>query len=243
MSNIHFIGGEKGGVGKSFTARALAQFYIDQKCPFSGFDTDQSHQTFSRFYGEFTYPVRTAGEGLDEVLEHFYDNPDSDTIVDLAAQTASNLFEWMESCDFFELMDENNTQVFYWHVLDDGADCKNLLQANLERLQGLPCKLVVVKNEGCGSNFGPLEASPTYKQALSSGASVITLPQIPTNINQKIDFENLSFWAACNDIHSLSRVERQRINTWTTKVYKQIQGIELEESNFVDNEMQQLNPA
>ena len=30
MANIHLIGGEKGGVGKSVVARVLAQYMIDQ---------------------------------------------------------------------------------------------------------------------------------------------------------------------------------------------------------------------
>jgi cellulose biosynthesis protein BcsQ len=29
MTNIHLIGGEKGGVGKSVVARLLAQYFID----------------------------------------------------------------------------------------------------------------------------------------------------------------------------------------------------------------------
>ena len=49
MASINFIGGEKGGVGKSLTARALAQFFIDKDVPFTGFDTDRSHNSFNRF--------------------------------------------------------------------------------------------------------------------------------------------------------------------------------------------------
>ncbi|MDO9048516.1 MAG: hypothetical protein Q7U66_12385 [Methylobacter sp.] len=41
MSAIHFIGGEKGGVGKSVVARVLAQYMIDNEIPFIGFDTDR----------------------------------------------------------------------------------------------------------------------------------------------------------------------------------------------------------
>ena len=41
MANIHLIGGEKGGVGKSVVARVLAQYMIDKDIPFVGFDTDQ----------------------------------------------------------------------------------------------------------------------------------------------------------------------------------------------------------
>ena len=43
LTNIHLIGGEKGGVGKSMVARLLAQYLIDQSIPFLGFDTDKSH--------------------------------------------------------------------------------------------------------------------------------------------------------------------------------------------------------
>ena len=53
MGTLHFIGGEKGGVGKSFTARLLAQYFIDHDMPFAGFDTDASHSTFARFYGHY----------------------------------------------------------------------------------------------------------------------------------------------------------------------------------------------
>ena len=43
MSKIHFVGGEKGGVGKSVLARLLAQYHIDRGLPFSAFDSDRSH--------------------------------------------------------------------------------------------------------------------------------------------------------------------------------------------------------
>ena len=53
MSSINFIGGEKGGFGKSVTARVLAQYFIDHSRPFVGFDTDRSHSSFTRFYEGF----------------------------------------------------------------------------------------------------------------------------------------------------------------------------------------------
>ena len=48
-TNIHLIGGEKGGVGKSLMARVLAQYLIDRQLPFLGFDTDRSHGALMRF--------------------------------------------------------------------------------------------------------------------------------------------------------------------------------------------------
>ena len=36
MSRVHFIGGEKGGVGKSVVSRVLSQYFIDHEIPSSG---------------------------------------------------------------------------------------------------------------------------------------------------------------------------------------------------------------
>ena len=43
MTNIHLIGGEKGGVGKSLVARLLAQYMIDNSIEFLAYDSDRSH--------------------------------------------------------------------------------------------------------------------------------------------------------------------------------------------------------
>ena len=37
MTNIHLIGGEKGGVGKTLVARLLAQYFIDHSMAFCRF--------------------------------------------------------------------------------------------------------------------------------------------------------------------------------------------------------------
>ncbi len=60
MVHIHFIGGEKGGVGKSLVARILAQYLIDRERPFLGFDTDRSHGALLRFYTGYAAPWNCA---------------------------------------------------------------------------------------------------------------------------------------------------------------------------------------
>ena len=76
MSIIHFIGGEKGGVGKSLVARVLAQYLIDHKLPFLGFDSDRSHGALLRFYAGFASPVVIDDyDSLDKVVEAAAENP------------------------------------------------------------------------------------------------------------------------------------------------------------------------
>ena len=57
MTNIHLIGGEKGGVGKSLVARLVAQYMIDHSLPFVGFDSDRSHGALLRLYSGYASPM------------------------------------------------------------------------------------------------------------------------------------------------------------------------------------------
>ena len=88
MASIHFIGGEKGGVGKSMMARVLAQYFIDREIPFLGFDTDRSHGALLRFYSGYASPIVVDRfEALDAIVEAAAEQPDRRVLVDLAAQT------------------------------------------------------------------------------------------------------------------------------------------------------------
>src|ERR1700743_3591695 len=107
MSSLNFIGGEKGGVGKSVTARLLAQYFIDRNLPFAGFDTDRSHGSFIRFYQGFASPVVVDSfEGLDSIVNGFESNPQKSAIVDLAAQTLAPLARWINESELFEVFKE-----------------------------------------------------------------------------------------------------------------------------------------
>ena len=70
MSMIHFIGGEKGGVGKSVFARLLSQYFIDNAIPYYGLDADRSHPSLTRYYKAFTEPIDLDHfESTDKIME------------------------------------------------------------------------------------------------------------------------------------------------------------------------------
>src|SRR6202167_3187126 len=107
MTNIHLVGGEKGGVGKSLVARLLAQYLIDKELPFVGFDTDRSHGALMRFYAGFASPVVVDSyEALDAIVEAAVAQPERRILVDLAAQTQEPLAKWMEESGVIELAEE-----------------------------------------------------------------------------------------------------------------------------------------
>ena len=174
MSSLNFIGGEKGGVGKSVMARVLAQYFIDKSVPFIGFDTDRSHTSFTRFYSDYASPVIVdTYEGLDLIVGTFEDPPvlgePKSVIVDLAAQTAAPLARWIKDSDVLSVLGEMGVTVNFWHLADAGKDSVDLLDRLINTFGAGP-NYFVVKNHGRGSDFSQLDGSAALKKALALGA-------------------------------------------------------------------------
>ena len=229
MSSLNFIGGEKGGVGKSVTARVLAQYFIDKDLPFIGFDTDRSHTSFTRFYSDYASPVIVdTYEGLDTIVAAFEESSDEaetgkpkSVIVDLAAQTAAPLTRWIKDSDLFAVLADMGIAVNFWHVADPGKDSVDLLGRLINTFEGGP-NYFIVKNLGRGSDFSLLDESLAMEKALALGARVVTLTQLHEATMRKIDRQNASFWAAINNrdgSDSLGLLERQRVKHWLKATY------------------------
>ena len=222
MSSINFIGGEKGGVGKSVTARLLAQYFIDHSRPFVGFDTDRSHSSFTRFYEGFSSPIVVDSyEGLDRIVNGFETNPQQNAIVDLAAQTLAPLASWVKESELLQVFADLGVAVNFWHLLDDGRDSTDLLGRLVDTFGPRP-NYIVVQNYGRGSDFGLLLGSQSLAKATANRAQVIALPKLHEASMRKIDAQNTSFWKACNDKdspHALGLLERQRVKSWLAGAY------------------------
>ena len=135
MSHIHFIGGEKGGVGKSLVSRILAQYLIDHERPFLGFDTDKSHGALMRFYAGYASPIVVDRyESLDAIVEAAAEQPDRSILVDLAAQTQDALTQWMDESGLAYLQTEAGLGLV--HTLDTGV-LADAIEAGLPEPQAI----------------------------------------------------------------------------------------------------------
>jgi len=232
MSSLNFIGGEKGGVGKSVVARVLAQYFIDKHQPFIGFDTDRSHTTFTRFYQDYASPVIVDSyESLDAIALALDEASDvkPHVIVDLAAQTAAPVGRWIQESDLFTVMTDMGVKVNFWHIADAGKDSVDLLQTLLDTYGDGP-SYVVVKNLGRGTDFSQLDRSSALQTALAQGAQVVSLGQLQESSMRKIDRQDASFWAAVNTTSgpdSLGLLERQRAKHGLKKTYDTLESLPL----------------
>ena len=225
MTPIHFIGGEKGGVGKSLMARVLAQYMIDREKLFLGFDTDRSHGALMRFYSGYASPVAVDKvESLDAIVEAAVDEPGRRILVDLAAQTHDSLASWMEDAGVVNLADELGMKLYYWHVMDTGKDSVDLLRRLLDRF-GTGLSYVLVRNQVRGTDFTALEQSGEQARAIGMGARVVTLKKLNEHVIQKIDSASSTFWKAKSserDPTGLGLMDRQRVKMWLREAYREI---------------------
>ena len=229
MANIHFIGGEKGGVGKSVVARVVAQYLIDHNTPFLGFDTDRSHGSLVRFYADYASPVVVDRyESLDAIVEAASDNPDKRILVDLAAQTHEPLTRWMDESGVLEMAGELGISLSYWHVMDSGRDSVDLLKKLLDRF-GSRLNYVLVLNQLRGEDFDIFDQSGERERAVGLNAKIISLKRLHEPVITKIDAGSTSFWAAKNksetEVKGLGLLERQRVKMWLKHAYEQIDSV------------------
>ena len=227
MANVHFIGGEKGGVGKSLVSRLLAQYLIDRELPFLGFDTDRSHGALLRFYAGYASPVLVDRyEALDSIIEAAIAQPERRLLVDLAAQTHDPLVKWMDESGVLEMAGDSGFSITYWHVMDSGRDSADLLKKLLDRF-GARLDYVLVRNQMRGDDFSLLERSGEQDRAEALGARTVSIKHLSDAIIQKIDASSSSFWAAQHDTEKsrtgLGLMDRQRLKMWLRDANQQIE--------------------
>jgi len=232
MSEIHFIGGEKGGVGKSVVARLLAQYFIDRRIAWRGFDADLSHGALLRYYSGFAQPIDLERlEALDSLIETGAEFPQDKLLVDLAAQSERKLHAWADGVDIDELTTELGIELVFWHVMDDGKDSVNLLDRLMSRYDD-SVRYVVVKNAARGDRFDLFEDSGVRERVNELDVPVLELRALHHPLMHKIDRLDKSFWGAVNNQDNadlpLGIMERQRVKVWLKRAYENFDSLDLD---------------
>jgi hypothetical protein len=244
MSTVHFVGGEKGGVGKSVVARLLAQLFIERNLPFTAIDADLSHGALVRYYTDFTRPVDlTQLDSADQIMDAALAS-ERRVLVDLPAQSHRFLRRWIDTADVLSYAREVNVRLVFWHVTDGGFDSVSHLE-QLLALLGDAVQCVVVKNQGRSDDFTQFDASPAQQRLLQLGGQVTTLPELDAAAMYKIDRFGSSFWAAINTQtgeRALSPMERRRAKLWLERAHQALDQVgewrQTTQSGFVPAEPQ-----
>ena len=189
---IVFVTGDKGGVGKSFTSRALVQYYVDTKQPFHAFDIDPVNPNLAQFYPDATSQIDIEEEGaLDEIRNEVEKQPL--LLVDCAARSLNELDHWFKDLGLIQERSRLHLSFTFVFVITPDKSCTVIMADTLEKF-GKEAEYLVVKNHGKGKNFSIYEASKlrTSLRKEHQGQE-ITLPPLLERTVVHLDSHDIGF--------------------------------------------------
>lgn len=176
MSKIHLIDGEKGGVGKSFFAKTLIEYFLNQKIPYTLIDADQTNPDVHQLYPEGAQmtvfsDVEKKSHHADLIFESALKNS---VIVNLPAQISNLVKGWIERSNILEVGCENDVQICKWFISSGDFSSINLFKESVAYYQDRIVH-ILVKNMGLMDDWEFLKDDPDltnlftkYPQTLKS---------------------------------------------------------------------------
>ena len=224
---IHFIGGEKGGLGKSFFSRIFAQFWLDKNSKIAFFDADRSNTTFYRYCHSDQNPVdKLFFSEAEEYLENgnilIETAFTKDVLIDLPGQSIHALNEWLELNYIFNVAKSLNLKLIYWFVSDGSADSIGDFQIVTKLFQS-KMQYVFVKNLGkCSSwdsNIKQIEGLfKTYD------VEIVSLPAFNGDkLKEEIEKKSMT-WGEAREYPGFSNslFDRHRVKAYLNSAYEAI---------------------
>jgi hypothetical protein len=224
MAAIHFIDGEKGGVGKSLFARVTVQYCIDKKLSYELIDADPTNPDVGAFYPEnhkkavFSESERKEYEA-DEIFNLALNKP---VIVNLPAQVYLAVKNWYERNDILDIAGKNNIKIYKWFVCSGGYDSVQLFIQSLEEF-GSKIQHVLVRNLGLCDDWKHINNRNDLCTLLNTHkVAVIDLPKFSYRERDIIDANHFTFSEA-RDYKELGVLGKQRLHNFLKTAHEEIE--------------------
>ncbi|MFW2830402.1 division plane positioning ATPase MipZ [Sphingomonas sp. ID0503] len=212
------VSADKGGVGKSTTARIIAALIIMYGLKLLGFDCDARNAHLERYYGASSRVVRTQLRregGWDLVFDEIENTPNATVLFDLPANVGDVIERQINKLHrVFEVLGRELIHVW---VIDDEEDSVTLL--NRVRTLAAPSRTLVVMNGRFGASprdFKLWQESPLRAEMIAQGLTEIYLPVLPIRARTRIARSRSPFHDVSNA--GLQAWERVDFDMWWTAV-------------------------
>ncbi len=195
---LHFIDGEKGGIGKSFFTRTFIQYCLDKGIPFALIDGDPSGADVGRFY--FPDAVSSGKEHLDDrswyrriafepgmeaemykldaVFETAYQQGDRLVVVNLPASVHEVMTRWIQQNRIFEVAELEGVTLHKWFLCSGDIISVNFFLQSA-KYYGEQIPHTLVRNQALFKNWANLPRAAEVTEALKRpGYASIDLPRL-----------------------------------------------------------------
>lgn len=226
MNNLIFCTGFKGGVGKSFMAMTVADYFLNKKQTIMVVETDTTNPDIFKTF-ENKIPVAACDldkdEGWSLLFSACNDNKESTIIVNSAARADKGFSQNVDTlaCAAEALQ----RQVISFFMLNAEKDSMDLLYSFVGASKSIKKhKIVVVKNGYFGEEtaFEMFDNSKIKTQIEQEGGTSMYLPSLPVIVRQKIKIDRLTLGEAQE---KLTFGDRIFLEAWQKKVCKSLEQI------------------
>lgn len=231
---LHFIDGEKGGVGKSFFTEILIDYCQKFDIAFYLIDADYSNpDIYNR------YPSLAKSLNLNQDQNHLIQVADEifqlgleknkETIINLPSNIASAIDLWVDKSNILELAREEEIQLYKWFVSTGQEQSINALKNSL-KLYGNQWPHILIRNlmilsEEEWDSF--LKDDKEYQELIDNYVRhYIDLGYFLTNDFNDLNRRKLNLQAAQTE-ENQKVVMKNRIQKYLSGIYSQISDLEI----------------
>ncbi len=222
-THAYIVCSPRGRVGVSTTARLLADYFLHNRRPFVGFDTDPHESPFAeRFPDEVMIADLSLVKGQISLFDRLLVNDEAPKIVDLWARSWKTFFTMVREIGFFEEARRLGVEPIIVLVVDDSTECLDAANGLLAQWPDLA--LVLARNEGAA----PMPEPDRELLARYPAARTFEIPALDPFVAQAIQRRDVSFSRFLLAPPSgMSIVIKTALRVWLTRVFAQFQSFEL----------------
>lgn len=222
MKRLLLVLNGKGGVGKSFFAINLVQYFKDTGVAHVAIDSDHENSTLKRFHPEVRFLDPDEPRQLDGIVEALSDA--GLVIVDCRAASSDLFLDYFDEIDLPALFKELGAILTLAIPVNHEADSVDQVQRLADRL-GPNCQYLIVRNAAHSDRFHLYESLEIRERLLGEyGAREIDMPRMQDWLVEILNRENLTVTTATGH-PSVSLLDRQRLRTWQRRLYTAIDSV------------------
>lgn len=223
---LHFVGGRKGGVGKSFFARLLVEYLRSKGQKFTIAECDRVNPDVGRIYKD-----------LEEVILAYFSEDERKrskadalfaaalktvVVANLPAQVHQAMLTWFTDDALYELAEREGVSFCHWYVSNGGYDSVQLFYKTVADL-GEWMPHVFVRNWGLCDDWSHVDQDLKFQTLVEDySIPVINLPKCSYLERNFIEAHQLPLSAA-ESHKELTVVSRQRIKHFLRQAFSEIE--------------------
>jgi hypothetical protein len=215
---INLVINGKGGVGKSFVATNLVQYFKDRQLVHLAIDTDHENSTLKRFHPEAQFINLEEEREIDGVLDAA-ESRDL-LVVDCRAASTDLFVAFFEEVGLEEVLAKLDARLTVICPVNHEADSVEQIRV-LSSTWEHACQWIIVKNEAHCESFKLYDSSKVRRHLLDSlQAREISMKRLHNWLVTAFNEHGVTATGALKH-PAFNLLDRQRVKRWQTALYEQ----------------------